>query len=87
MVDSFEKSDPFVRQALVAGIVAAGGEVSGASLRQIGDQIGLRNVSASQIDAAAGSLCYKRKQIVWDRFWPSDETVQVRHHTLIVTES
>ena len=87
MTHKVEKSDPYIRQALMTGIVAAGGEVSGASLRQIGDQVGLRDVSASQIDAAAGSLCYKRKQIVWNRFWPADEVAQVRHHTLIVPEN
>ena len=87
MSEPFEKSDPFVRQALVAGIMAAGGEVSGASLRHIGDQIGLSDVSVSQIDAAAGSLCYKRGQIAWDRFWPATDSTQIRHHTLIVLEN
>lgn len=76
-------SDPFIRQAVIAGLAGNDKIVRGANLRDIKVQLGLSDISNSAFDAAIGSLAYNYGLITWNRFWdPNDMAAQTRCHAL-----
>lgn len=76
-----EKSDPLIRDEILCKL-ECGKAFIGVNLRDIRDKLGMQHVSMSQFDAAIGSLSqYKRRLIVWRKFWP-DEPTQSKSHSV-----
>jgi hypothetical protein len=76
-----EKSDPLIRDEILCKL-ECGKQFVGSSLQEIRDHLGMQHVSMSKFDAAIGSLSqYKRRLIVWRKFWP-DEPTQSKSHSV-----
>lgn len=77
-----KKSSPLIRQQIMEALRRLG-SVSGNSVREIRDALGLAYVSITQFDRALGSLVYKYGAVTWRRFWSDDDpAAQTRAHTV-----